>query len=300
MQQALCAGASRKPKTPGGGEGDEVTLELNDEVFSLFSELVYRQSGIKLGASKKGLVASRLAKRLIKSGAGSFKDYYRLVKSDSGELVEMLNCISTNTTSFFREPHHFEYLRDSILPDLLISRSQERMIRMWSAGCSTGEEPYSMAISVNEALRMNSVETGAWDIKILATDISTRVLEAAAAGIYGYEQLPANVPKDMFRRYFLKGINENAGTLKVKALAGNMVRFRRLNLMDGQYPLSKQFDVIFCRNVMIYFDDHMKRHVLSMFDRHLCSRGHLFLGHSETMLGNGQFDAVHITIYRKK
>ena len=171
---------------------------------------------------------------------------------------------------------------------------------MWSAGCSTGEEPYSMAIALLEALRMNEIRLDIWDMKILATDISTKVLETAENGVYMHEQLPAYAPRDMVGRYFLKGTNENAGMIKVKNSVKDIVRFRRLNFIESSYPFNKYFDVIFCRNVMIYFDEKMKRHMLSMFERHLCKLGYLFLGHSETMIGNGEFDSVNITVYRKK
>ncbi len=281
-------------------EGDEIPLSLSDEVFTLFSELIYRESGITLGVSKKGLLTSRLIKRLKKQDAGSFYAYYNIVKRDEGELVEMLNCISTNTTNFFREHHHFEYLSDIIIPDILKSKSHEKVIRIWSAGCSTGEEPYSIAITVNEVLRIMDMEPGSWDIKILATDISTKVLETARAGIYEYGQLPGNMPEDMVGRYFLKGINENEGKIKAKDFLKGMVRLGRLNFTAKSYPFKKKFDLIFFRNVMIYFDEGMKRHVLSMFHRHLCGKGHLFLGHSETMLWNEEFVPVHITVYRKK
>ncbi|MDA8214973.1 MAG: protein-glutamate O-methyltransferase CheR [Nitrospiraceae bacterium] len=275
-------------------------LSLSDEMFFLFSDLIYRAAGIKLNVQKKSLLISRLMKRLKKHNMDSFTEYYKKVKADEEELVEMLNCISTNTTKFFREKHHFEYLKNKVMPELLKNKADERIIRIWSAGCSTGEEPYSITIAVCEALKEFGVKSSElWDIKILATDISTKVLRTADAGIYEYEQLPEEIPKEIISRYFLKGNKENEGLIKVKDFIRDKIRFRRLNLKDGEYPLKRSFDVIFCRNVMIYFDDGMKRHVVSKFHQHLSDRGHLFLGHSETVFDREQLVPTYITVYKK-
>ncbi|MFZ5995982.1 MAG: CheR family methyltransferase [Nitrospirota bacterium] len=272
---------------------------LSDEEFSLFADLIYSVSGIRLNGNKKGLLISRLSKRLKYSGCTSFYDYYQKVKHNNQELIEMLNCISTNTTKFFRENYHFEYLKKTVIPGIISSKGPERSVRIWSAGCSTGEEPYSIAISVLEAFRASGADPGTWDIKILATDISTKVLETAQAGVYEFEQLPEDVPSDVAGRYFLKGTGEHTGKIKAKECIRELIRFRRLNLKDDRYPFQKPFDVIFCRNVMIYFDEGMRKHVLSKFHAHLIEDGHLFLGHSEAMFDKEQFTPVHITVYRK-
>lgn len=270
-------------------------LEVSDEVFFLFSDLIYKTSGIRLTFAKKGLIISRLLKRLKLLGIRGFYDYYHRVREDNEELIEMLNCISTNTTMFFRENYHFEYLRTIAIPSILNKKDRET-IRIWSAGCSTGEEPYSIAIAVNEALGRHNNDR---DIRILATDISTHVLEAAQTGIYEHEQLPEDMPADMTGRYFLKGIGENDGKIRLKDFIKGAVRFRRLNLKMATYPFKRSFDIIFCRNVMIYFDEDMKRHVLSMFYNHLSNNGYLFLGHSETMIGRETFKPVFVTVYKK-
>ncbi len=281
-------------------------LEISDEVFTLFTDLIYRTAGIKLGMQKKGLLISRLGKRLKMHGLRNFHEYYLLVKGDNEELIEMLNCISTNTTKFFREGYHFEYLKNAVVPELLRERRSEKVIRIWSAGCSTGEEPYSIAIAVHEALRWEGAKIkqggvwAGWDVKVLATDISTQVLQTAEAGVYEYDQIPVQIPPEVVGRYFLKGVRADAGRIKVRDFVKEMIRFRRLNLKDERYPFRRAFDVIFCRNVMIYFDEKMRRHVLSMFHRHLSERGYLFLGHSETMFGREQFEPVYITVYRKR
>lgn len=276
-------------------EGDAVPLTISDEVFGLFQNLIYTIAGIRLSNQKKGFLSSRLLRRLKKLGINSLHEYYRRVKDDSDELVEMLNCISTNTTHFFRENHHFKFLKNKIMPELLRIKSSEKTIRIWSAGCSTGEEPYSIAITLCEALG----NMRGWDIKILATDISTKVLDTAQNGIYEYEAV-SDMPENIVCRYFLRGTDENAGRIKVKDFLKDMIRFKRLNLKDGAYPFKRKFDVIFCRNVMIYFDEDMKQHLLLMFHRHLSDSGYLFLGHSETMLGSNGFKPVFITVYRKQ
>jgi chemotaxis protein methyltransferase CheR len=305
-------------KAPGGvREGDVVPLTISDEVFGLFQNLIYTIAGIRLSNQKKGFLSSRLLRRLKKLGINSLHEYYRRVKDDSDELVEMLNCISTNTTHFFRESHHFEFLKNKIIPELLTIKSSEKTIRIWSAGCSTGEEPYSIAITLCEALRSSnelkeknisvdsllvtrhSLLNKGWDSKILATDISTKVLDTAQNGIYEYEAV-SDMPENIVCRYFLRGTDENAGRIKVKDFLKDMIRFKRLNLKDGAYPFKRKFDVIFCRNVMIYFDEDMKQHLLLMFHRHLSDSGYLFLGHSETMLGSNGFKPVFITVYRKQ
>lgn len=273
--------------------------ELSDEVFTLFSDLIYGTSGIKLAVNKKGLLVSRLSKRLKKNDAKTFLEYYHTVKEDNEELIHMLNCVATNITKFFRENYHFEYLKNTVVPMLIRAGGEGKSMRIWSAGCSTGEEPHSIAIAVCEALRNNLINPESWDIRILATDISTKVLESAESGVYEHEQLPDDISADLVGRYFLKGTGENEGKVKVKDPIRNIVRFRRLNLKDDTYPFRKDFDVIFCRNVMIYFDDTMRRHVISKFHQHLAANGHLFLGHSETMFGRGHFIPVHVTVYKK-
>ncbi|HAM53279.1 MAG TPA: hypothetical protein DCP92_22230 [Nitrospiraceae bacterium] len=274
-------------------------LEISDEVFSLLSGLIYETSGIKLTLVKKGLLIARLFKRLKVLGVKGFSEYYQRVKNDAEELVEMLNCISTNTTLFFRETYHFEYLKEIVIPDFL-KKKKEKCIRIWSAGCSTGEEPYSIAVAANEVLKRSIPAPCAhWELKILATDISTTALKTAHTGIYERNQLPDDLPADLAGRYFLRGIKENVGKIKLKDFVKESVSFRKMNLKDPTYPFQRTFDAIFCRNVMIYFDEDMKNHVLAMFYRHLRDDGFLFLGHSETMIGKEMFKPVYITVYKK-
>jgi chemotaxis protein methyltransferase CheR len=279
--------------------------QISDELFQLFAKLIYDFAGIRLNDQKKTLVTSRFQKRLRTLELSSYNDYYKLVKADEDERIMMLNSITTNTTKFFRENHHFEFLRESLIPDLLESRRARKEIRIWSAGCSTGEEPYSIAISVCEALRDAYPNAdpadpfSGWDIKILATDISTNVLATAQRGLYSLEQIPEGLSKELLQRYFLKGGNTYSGMASIKEMPKSLIKFRRLNFKDAAYPFSKKFDMVFCRNVMIYFDEPMKNHVLNKFHNHLAIDGHLFLGHSETMFDNNMFSPVSITVYRR-
>lgn len=283
-----------------------ISEPMSDELFQLFAKYIYDFAGIRLSGQKKTLLISRFQKRLRALGLENYSDYYKRVKMDEQERTMMLNCVSTNTTKFFRENHHFEYLKDTLIPYLLQSRRDTREIRIWSAGCSTGEEPYTIAITVCEALREafpNADPTDpwcGWDIRILASDISTNVLGMAQTGLYGAEQLPSGLPRDIMSRYFLKGNGKFTSMVAVKDFLKSRISFRRLNFKETTYPFTRGFDLIFCRNVMIYFDDNMKQHVLSRFHRHLASDGHLFLGHSETMLYNSLFSTVGITVYSKQ
>lgn len=289
---------------------DDTSFILSDEVFSLFSDIIYRKAGIRLSSQKKILLSSRLAKRIRALGINGFYNYFQRLKNDEEELIEMLNCISTNTTHFFRENHHFEYFKNTIIPELLKNRPSGTAVRIWSAGCSTGEEPYSIAIAVLEALGQKAAGSAGplpptagcngLDIKILATDISTKVLETAMAGVYDHELLSGGLDAQVLSRYFLKGSGSNAGKVRVKDAVRDMISFRRLNLKDSVYPFKRRLDVIFCRNVMIYFDQQMKQHVIDKFHDHLQDDGHLFLGHSETMHSAEKFASVHITVYRKR
>lgn len=266
---------------------------LSDEVFNLFSDLIYRTSGIRLTNQKKNLLISRLLKRLRALGIDGFYHYYQLVKSDNSELIQMLNCIATNTTRFFREEYHFKFLKEICIPELL----NKRFINIWSAGCSTGEEPYSIAISVTEALsRYKGLKP---EVMILGTDISTTAIDFAKAGIYEEEQIPDDIRDSILKKYFLKGVGEYSGRVLVKDFLKSKVYFERLNLKDRIYPVRRDFDIIFCRNVMIYFSSEMKEHVISRFYDHLMDGGYLFLGHSEAMLNRKGFAPVYISVYKK-
>ena len=269
-------------------------FEISTEEFQRFRTLIYDESGITLNDQKQGLVASRLSKRLRDLGLSTFSEYYDQVTRDSSreEFTRMLDLISTNKTDFFREPKHFDFLREEILPQL----GQEKRIRIWSSACSTGEEPYTIAMTLYDGVS----DPTQWDCKILASDLSTRVLAKAAAGVYDAERVH-DVPSETVKRHFLRGRGASDGVLKVKPHLSAMVQFRRLNLMDEQFPIKSPLDLIFCRNVMIYFDRPTQERLVNKFHRYLKPGGHLFIGHSESLQWvTHPFTVVAPTIYRKE
>jgi chemotaxis protein methyltransferase CheR len=214
---------------------------------------------------------------------------------DTSEVPQFVNAITTNLTSFFREQHHFEFLVGKVLPELLERKSKDRKLRIWSAGCSTGEEPYSIAIVVQDFFR----DKRGWDIKILATDIDSNVLDTARKGIYREDRtrdLPANVLQSSFQ----KGIGGNDGYVKIEPELKEMISFRQLNLMDG-WPMRNSFDVIFCRNVVIYFSKQNQKILFDRFANALCSRGFLFIGHSESLFNvSNRFELISKTVYSRR
>jgi chemotaxis protein methyltransferase CheR len=266
------------------------TFRITDAEFKYLRDLIYAHTGISLTEHKRALVCARLAKRLRHHRIGTFTDYYHLLTErdpEGLELVEMINCITTNKTDFFRETHHFQFLVDRVVPERrALTRPGMRRLRLWSAGCSTGEEAYSAAITLHNAL---PAEEG-WDVRILASDIDTRVLEHGASGVYTEEQA-SHVPEALRHRYFLKGAAANAGRVKAKPVIQDMVHFRHLNLMDEPWPMRGPFDVIFCRNVVIYFDRETQRRLVERLLRLLRPGGYLFLGHSESLIGTDR--SVH-------
>ncbi len=266
---------------------------ITDEEFERFRSLVYRESGISLNDSKKSLLVARLSKRLRTLGLATFRDYYeRVLEEPAGdEFTQMLDCIATNKTDFFREPVHFEFLRERVLPAL----DSLKRIRIWSSACSSGEEPYTIAMTLFDGVAAPLQ----WDWKILASDLSTRVLAQAAPGVYEEERVRELSP-EVIRRHFLKGRGREAGMVKVRPHLSDMILFRRINLMDERYPIKTPLDVIFCRNVMIYFDRPTQQRLVNKFHRYLKPGGHLFIGHSESLQWvTHPFRAVAPTIYQK-
>jgi len=273
------------------------SYELTDGDFERISRLVYDQCGINLQEGKKELVRARLGKRMRTGQFRSFRDYYQYVVQDASgeEMVHLLDSISTNFTYFFREEKHFEFLRSNFLPELMATRKPKAgKIRVWSAGCSSGEEPYSLAITLLEVLQ-NSM---GWTIEILGTDISTKVLKTAAAGIYPSERI-RSVPQGLTKKYFLKGDRQWKEHVKVKDQVKQYVQFKRLNLKEP-FHFKDPFDCIICRNVMIYFDKKTQAGLVNRFYDCLESGGVLMIGHSESLTGiSHAFRYVRPTIYKK-
>jgi chemotaxis protein methyltransferase CheR len=257
--------------------------------------MVMEQTGISLSEHKRELVYGRLTKRLRTLGLGTFADYCsHLTDDNNGELLELINAITTNLTSFFRENHHFEYLEQTVFPELIASRNNNRRIRIWSAGCSTGEEPYSIAMMVRECFPSGQ----GWDVKILATDIDSNVLAKAAAGVYAEDRV-SGLPTQRVKKWFRKGSGEQAGTVKVSPELQSLISFKQLNLMNP-WPMKGPFDIIFCRNVVIYFDKPTQKVLFGRYADLMADDGHLFVGHSETLFKvTERFRLVGRTIYKK-
>lgn len=260
-------------------------LRLTSRDFERFSRLVYDQCGIKLPAHKQSMLEARLRKRLRVLGLGSFEEYAELIfsgKEPEGELVKLIDVVTTNKTDFFREPAHFDFLVRTALPALIDrdGAGLSRPLRVWSAGCSTGKEPYTLAIVLSE---FRATHPG-FSFEILGTDISTDVLDKAVRGIYAEEKAEP-IPAALRRKYLLKAKDSSQRQVRIVPELRSLVRFRRLNFMDADYDLRESFDIIFCRNVLIYFDRQTQERLLARFAGFLESGSYLFLGHSETLLG---------------
>ncbi len=254
-------------------------MDVTNQQFEKIGQLVQGVTGIQLKSGKEALVSARLARRVRALGLDSIDDYMVYIESGSNqtEITTMIDSLTTNKTSFFRESAHFDYLTRSVLPKLA---GQKQGIRLWSAGCSSGEEPYTLAITLSESLSACDLAR----TRILATDISSRVLEKAQRGIYTWEQI-RDIPKELITKYFSRIPGSNPPSYRVSDKARALVRFARLNLME-RWPMKGPFDAIFCRNVMIYFDKPTTRELVRRFEVLLAPGGHLFVGHSESMTGH--------------
>ncbi|MDI1276171.1 protein-glutamate O-methyltransferase CheR [Methylobacter sp.] len=254
---------------------------LQDKEFALFRELIYSIAGISMSPAKKPLVTSRLAKRLKHYELASYGEYFQLITATDGkaELQIAVDLLTTNETHFFREPKHFDFLRERILPD----RKPGKPLRIWSAACSSGEEPYSIAMVLYDVLG-----NAPWEI--VASDLSTRVLEKARGGLYPMERVP-EIPRHYLSNYCLKGTGTQEGTLLIERKLRERVQFMQHNLTEAP-PKLGEFDAIFLRNVMIYFDQDTKRQVVSRLLSLLRPGGHFLVGHSETL--NGITDSMRL------
>lgn len=266
---------------------------FTDRDFQFIASLMHDHMGISLPAQKKDMVYARLARRLRKLKLGSFAEYFLLVEQeDSPELENLVNAITTNVTSFFREPHHFEHLAQRVIPQIISSNAQTRRFRLWSAGCSAGMEAYSMAMTLAATIP----DLRGWDIKILATDIDTNVIERGKKAEYDEDQLP-KIPESYHSKY----IEHDAakGVIRVREPIRELVHFKQLNLHDA-WPMKGPFDVVFCRNVVIYFDKPTQRILFDRFADIIRADGWLYIGHSESLNHvTERFELQGNTIYRK-
>lgn len=270
---------------------------LVDSLFGQFQAIVYDRAGIHLRDTKKNLVISRLVKRLRQLDC-TFSDYLQLIKVNTEEMGHFIDLITTNTTYFFREKYHLNYLYQTVLPHL-VNRHDGGQIRIWSAGCSTGEEPYSLAIILSEFFE----NIPGWDWQIMATDINQQVLQMGRQGIYPQYAVKM-IPYTLLKKYFGIRKGKYEYLFKIKDELRKKVIFRQVNLSDQKtYPKNQTFDLVFCRNVFIYFDQKMRDLVLGNFYQHLGDEGYLFLGHSETLTGSTVADhwqLVDQTVYQKR
>jgi len=266
---------------------------MADTDFELISELAYKYTGIVLASHKRDMVYGRLARRLRELKLTVFSDYCRLIeKDDHQEVSQFINAITTNLTSFFREQHHFDYIREHICPELKSTHADDRKIRVWSAGCSTGEESYSIAITLSENLDMEN-----WDCKLLATDLDSNVLEKGQQGIYDLGRIES-LSEAKKKKWFLHDRN-HPDIVKVKPELQQLIRFKRLNLLE-KWPMKGPFDIIFCRNVVIYFDQETQRYLFNKYADMLREGGYLFIGHSESLHRlSDRFKSIGKTIYQK-
>ncbi len=298
MELGTGAATIERGGNPCSGSVRESGLSQRD--FGRLSAFVHEHCGIKLPPSKKTMLEARLRRRLRALEMKSYEEYCDYLFGPRGlqeEIVRMIDLVTTNKTDFFREPAHFDFLVRNCLADLCDAGrgGAWRRVAVWSAGCSTGEEPYTLAMVLSE---FGEGRPG-FRFSILATDISTRVLETAAVGIYDEERVDP-VPPAWKRKYLLKSRDRSKGLVRVASALRSLVEFRRLNLMDENFGIREPMNVIFCRNVIIYFDKATQEALVNRFAGHLAPGGYLFLGHSETLCGmDAPLVQVAPTVYRK-
>ncbi len=283
--------AKDNASTLSAGEFAEREFPMTDADFEEIRKVAYKITGISLSDHKKNMVYGRLARRLRQLNIATFAGYCREISSkDSPELPNFVNAITTNLTSFFREFHHFQYLKSTIFPNLIKQNAASKRIRIWSAGCSTGEEAYSIAMVVKTFQQLNS-----WDLKILATDLDSNVVDTGRRAIYASDR-GEKVPAE-FSKYIVEDSRNN--TVSIKPEVASLVTFKQLNLLHS-WPMKGPFDVIFCRNVVIYFDAPTQTKLFDRYADILRPDGHLFIGHSENLHNiSDRFQSQGRTIYQR-
>lgn len=271
---------------------------LTDREFGLFQRLILEEAGIQLAENKRALLVGRLSKRLRALGLKSFGEYYEYVAEDRtrAELVQLLDAVATNETHFFRERAHFDLIQDQIIPQWVAQQQaglRPARVRVWSAGCSTGQEPYSIAMLLAWYLPLAT-----WDIRVVATDISTKVLNQAERAVWPIDKC-REIPERLLKRFMLRGVRSQSGLMAASAELRALVSFRRLNLNSDEVPGEAPFDLVFCRNVLIYFAQPVRDRVVNKLFRCMSSDGYLFLGHAESLLRTGvRTRSVSANVYR--
>lgn len=266
--------------------------DFSDQDFEIVREKLYAHAGIALSDYKKDMVYNRLIRRVRALSLSSFAEYFFYLERNSEEFSLFINSLTTNLTAFFREGHHFEFLKNVILPE--VDANESKRLRIWSAGCSMGEEPYSLAM----ACLTSAVDVRDWDIKVLATDIDSAVLHTAKTGVYALDRIESIAP-EIKTCFFRKGIGAHSGMARVKKELRQLITFKELNLMHS-WPMTGPLDVIFCRNVMIYFDKATQAALLERMANILKPGGFLFVGHSESPFRlTKRFKLIGHTIYQR-
>ncbi len=289
------------PKTNGAMDRLHMAV-LNESQFQKLSVFIHDECGIKIPQTKKTMLEVRLRKRLKSLGMPNFDDYLKFLFSDSGmrdEMIHMIDVVTTNKTDFFREPKQFPFLTERALPELinLYKIGPGRKFRIWSAGCSTGEEPYTLSIVLSEFVEQTNFKT--FEFSISASDISTEVLQKAAMGIYDYERVEP-IPLELKKKYLLKSKDHSKRIVRIIPELRKKVEFFRVNFMDNDFGLKEKMDVIFCRNVIIYFDKATQERIIRRLTENLNPGGYLFLGHSETLFSMDlPLTQLAPSIYRK-
>ncbi len=278
---------------------DIYKARMSEKEFEKLSTFIYRETGIKMPPVKITMLQSRLQKRLRHLKIRTFGEYIDYVFGENGadaEIIHMIDVVSTNKTDFFREPVHFEFLAENILPGINLKTSADRPLRIWSAGCSSGEEAYTIAITINEYIEEHKEDI---DYRILGTDISTDILQKAVNAVYREDRV-ANIPMNIRRKYFLKSKDPKKKAVRIVPGLRQKVSWKRLNFMDPGYDVKESYDIIFCRNVLIYFDRQTQEDVINKLCLHLKPGGYFFLGHSESIMGmNVPVRTLKPTIYRR-
>lgn len=270
--------------------------KLSDKEFDTLSQFIYKRYGIKMPPAKRVMLQSRLQKRLRALKTYSFDEYIKFVFSKQGEeeIIHMMDVVSTNKTDFFREPAHFEFLKQNVLPKFV--ENNTRNLKLWSAGCSSGQEVYTLGIVISDFFEAHP----GFDFSILGTDISTKVLKLAHSAIYA-EDMVSMIPLETKKKYLLKSKDKTKKQIRINNKLRQKAHYQRLNFMDSTYNIHEQFDIIFCRNVLIYFDRETQENVINKLCRHLKPGGYFFLGHSESITNiDVPLNQVKPTIFTKK
>ncbi len=280
-------------------ELNEHMMALSDSEFAELVKIIYDKTRIQMSNHKRALVTSRISKRLRALHMNSFREDIDFVKTARDEeLTNFVNAVTTNKTDFFRENKHFEYMKTAFLPEWEKNYKSGKVknLRIWSAACSTGEEPYTIQMTLHEYFGSRYDK---YDIKVLASDIDTNVLSQARIGIYKKETVDP-IEDNILRKYFLRGAGDKEGLYRVKDILKKNLYFRQLNFKDEDFDIHTQFDLIFCRNVIIYFDKEFQKELFNKFYRYLKEDSLVFIGHSETLFGvSDKFKYVASNIYKK-